>query len=91
MLAGTQTLLESREDFFTGNGQYPSRLYVVDALANLFFPFVTEIESVQTCSYGFDQVSTLARRQRERRLENLVRLSHHWDSSSKRGKEHPSR
>ena len=69
-------LLDSREDFFAWDGLYEFGVYVLDALANLFFPFLTKIETIQARSDGFDQVRALARRQIERGLENLNCLSH---------------
>ena len=76
MLAGTQTLLESGEDFLTGYRLDATRIDVVDAALDLFFPFLTEIEAVQAGRNGFDQISALARWQLERGFEDSVRFSH---------------
>ncbi len=69
-------LFESREDFFSGDRLDATRVYVVDTSADLFLPFLTEIETIQTRGDGFDQVSTLARRELQRRLEDSVRFGH---------------
>jgi hypothetical protein len=53
----TQTLFESGEDFLTRDGLDASRVHVIDTALDLFFPFLTEIEAVQTCRDRFDQVS----------------------------------
>lgn len=76
MLAGTQTLFESSEDFVTGNGLHSPGVYVVDTTPDLLFPLLTEIKAVQTRSDSFNQLSALTRPQLERSLEDLVRFGH---------------
>jgi hypothetical protein len=76
LLAGTQTLFESGKDFLTGDRLDATRVDVVDATLNLFFPLLTEIEAVQTGRDGFDQISALARWQLKGGFEDSVRFGH---------------
>ena len=84
MLAGTQTLFESREDFFARNRLYATSVYIVDAATNLVFPFLTEVEPVQASSDGFEQISAFTRRELEGCLEDLVGFSHGRECSRRR-------
>jgi hypothetical protein len=69
-------LFESGEDFLTGNRLDATRVNVVDAVLDLFFPLLTEIEAVQTSRNGLDQISALSRRELKGGFEDSVWFGH---------------
>src|SRR5690606_38587331 len=78
-------------DLFTRDGLHTPRVDILDALANLFFPFLTQCKAIQARSNGFDQIRALARWQIEGVLQNLSCLRHSVEASISRRLEHPSR
>lgn len=63
MLAGTQALRESFEYPFTRDRLDSSRIDLIDAMANLAFPFLTKIKAVHARSDGFNQICAIPQRQ----------------------------
>ena len=63
VLAGTQALLDARENLFPWHRLYATSVHIGDALANLAFPCLAEIGTVEARRQGFHEFGTLARRE----------------------------
>ena len=76
VLAGTQALLDARENLFSWHGLYATSVHIGDALAYLAFPSLAKIGAVEACRQGFHEFGTLARRELQGGFEQSGGIGH---------------